>query len=154
MAYLTVPVPVRFHFVLPCETKLLTRFLTGISVGGRGCFACMYVHLWPYLRWYNVCQVGEPMLQDVDGVVEFMSLPSPLNSLLCHDSNPISESYWDTPRVYYLVFILPRPSAYLSPEDLGCTRIVSAPSVQCAADTPLDASTFLYPGINVLQVNK
>ncbi|KAL5489147.1 hypothetical protein EMCRGX_G018205 [Ephydatia muelleri] len=74
--------------------------------------------------------VGEPMLQDVDGVVQFMSLPSPLNSLLCHDSNPIT---------------------YLSPEDLGCTRIVSAPSVQCAADTPLDASTFLYPGINVLQ---
>ena len=74
--------------------------------------------------------VGEPMLQDVEGMFEFISLPSPLNSLLCHDSNPIT---------------------YLSPVDLECVRIISVPSLQCEADTPLDASTFLHPGINVLQ---
>lgn len=57
--------------------------------------------------------------------------------------------------LWYSVFIShppPHPLAYLSPVDLECVRIISVPSLQCEADTPLDASTFLHPGINVLQV--
>lgn len=57
------------------------------------------------MAWTWSTQVGDPILQDVDGIPEFFSLPSPLNSLLCHDSNPLSEDSIKLVFVAYLTLI-------------------------------------------------